>query len=82
MATESFTCLRRNGPKTVIAVKHGPVCLQRWRKFPSYSSLNSEEMPLSFKHIFALIPYTMPLFGGASVYTWHCPNIHVSESYV
>ena len=23
MATESFTCLRRNGPKTVIAVKHG-----------------------------------------------------------
>ena len=63
------------------------VCLQRWRakrprrKFPSYSS-NSEEMPLSFKHIFALIPYTMPLFGGASVYTWHCPNIHVSESYV
>ena len=46
------------------------VCLQRWRakrprrKFPSYSSLNSEEMPLSFKHIFALIPYTMPLFGG------------------
>ena len=61
------------------------VCLQRWRprlKLPSYSSLNSEEMPLSFKHIFALIPYTMPLFGGASVYTWHCPNIHVSESYV
>ena len=84
MATESFTCLRRNGPKTVIAVKHGlRVCLQRWRprrKFPSYSSLNSEEMPLSFKHIFALIPYTMPLLGGASVYTWHCPNIHVSES--
>ena len=92
MATESFTCLRRNGPKTVIAVKHGlratAVCLQRWcakrprRKFPSYSSLNSEEMPLSFKHIFALIPHTMPLLGGASVYTWHCPNIHVSESYV
>ena len=91
MATESFTCLRRNGPKNVIAVKHGlhdAVCLQRWRakrprrKFPSYCSLNSEEMPLSFKHIFALIPYTMPLFGGASVYTWHCPNIHVSESNV
>ena len=46
------------------------VCLQRWRAkrpkrtFPSYSSLNSEEMPLSFKHIFALIPYTMPRFGG------------------
>ena len=33
-------------------------CLQRWRakrpgrKLPSYSSLNSQEMPLSFKHIF------------------------------
>ena len=88
MATESFTCLRRNGPKTVIAVKHGLrdrgmfTAKRPRRKLPSYSSLNSEEMPLSFKHIFALIPYTMPLFGGASVYTWHCPNIHVSESYV
>ena len=51
------------------------VCLQRWRakrprrKFPSYSSLNSQEMPLSFKHIFAVIPYTMPLF-------WRRPYIH------
>ena len=51
------------------------VCLQRWRakrprrKLPSYSSLNSQEMPLSFKHIFAVIPYTMPLF-------WRRPYIH------
>ena len=52
---------------------------KRRRKLPSYSSLNSQEMPLSFKHIFAVISYTMPLFLEASVYTWHCPNIHVSE---
>ena len=67
MATESFTCLRRNGPKTVIAV-----CWRAKRprrKFPSYSSLNSQEMPLSFKHIFAVIPCTMPLF-------WRRPYIH------
>ena len=48
-------------------------------KLPSYSSLNSQEMPLYFKHIFAVIPYTMPLLE-ASVYTWHVPNIHVSEN--
>ena len=64
------------------------VSLHRWRakrprrKLPSYSWLNSQEMPLSFKHIFAVIPYTMPLFLKASVYTWHGPNIHVSESNV
>ena len=48
------------------------VCLQcghARRKLPNYSSLNSQEMPLSFKHIFAIIPYTMPLF-------WRCPYIH------
>ena len=39
------------------------------RKLPSYSSLNSQEMPLSFKHIFAVIPYTMLLF-------WRRPYIH------
>ena len=76
LETESFTCLRRNGPKTVIAVDYATaVCLQRWHakrprlKLPSYSSLNSQEMPLSFKHIFAVIPYTMPLF-------WRRPYIH------
>ena len=75
METESFTCLRRNGPKTIIAVKRATaVCLQCGRakrprrKLPSYSSLNSQEMPLSFKYIFAVIPYTMPLFGGVRIY--------------
>ena len=33
------------------------------RKLPCYSSLDSQEMPLPFKHIFAIILYTMPLLG-------------------
>ena len=72
------------------------VCLQRWRakrprrKLPSYSALNSEEMPLSFKHIFALIPYTMPLFGGGGgggrpyihgiVRIYMCPKVMFSAA--
>ena len=48
-------------------------------KLPSYSSLISQEMPLSFKHIFAVIPCIMPLVWRCP-YTWHVPNIHVSES--
>ena len=47
---------------------------------PSYSSLNSQEIPLSLKHIFALVPYTMPLFWRRPyIYIWHGPNINVSE---
>ena len=72
MATESFTCVKRNGPKIVSSDYATAVCLQRWRAKrlrPSYSSLNGQEMPLTFKHIFAVIPYTMPLF-------WRRPYVH------
>ena len=51
MATESLTCLKHNGPKTIIAVSDGGIfttlaCKTTKTKLPSYSSLNSQEMPL------------------------------------
>ena len=90
MVTELFTCLRRKGPLSRSNIDYATaVCLQRWRakqprrKFPGYSSLNSQEMPLSFKHI-AICRNSAhhAAFLEASVDTWHGPNIHVSESYV
>ena len=69
METESFTCLRRNGPKTVIAVTRPRYVVVQSDQGGNCSSVNSQEMPLSFKHIFAVIPYTMPLF-------WRRPYIH------
>ena len=70
-------------------IRVGATCLQCWRtkrlrrKLPSYSSLNCQEMPLSFKHNYICRnSLHHAAFLEASVYAWHGPNIHVSESNV
>ena len=62
MATESFTCLRRNRPKTIITVKQLTMRLRYVYNVGVQSSqdencqvtvrkLKCQVMPLSFKHI-------------------------------
>ena len=66
METESFRCLRRNA---LLRSNIDYATAVRWRAKRPRPSFNSQEMPLSFKHIFAVIPYTMLLF-------WRRPYIH------